>query len=122
MGFIRMEAENESLSPLKVEEADSFRKRFLGLMGRKRLPQGQGLLLSPCSSVHMCFMRFAIDVVYLDEEFRILKIVHSLLPWIGMSFCLGARSALEIASGEADRIGLQVGMKLRAVEQRLWNL
>ncbi len=101
--------------PLSLEEADTFLKRFLGLMGRRRLPQGQGLLLSPCSSVHMCFMRFSIDVLYLDEEGHILKIVPNLRPWIGLSLCPGARAALELAAGEAERIGLREGMRLRRV-------
>ena len=115
MAWIWMAAEGRNPSFLRVEEADTFRKRFLGLMGRRRLPRGQGLLLSPCSSVHMCFMRFSIDVLYLDEEYRILKIVRDLLPWIGMSICPGAKSALELAAGEAERMGLQVGMRLKVL-------
>ena len=115
MGFIRMRAEDRNIPPLRIEEADTFWKRFLGLMGRRRLPRGQGLLLSPCSSVHMCFMRFSIDVLYLDEEYRILKIARNLLPWIGMSICPGAKSALELAAGEAERMGLQVGMRLKVL-------
>ena len=102
--------------PLSVEEADTFLKRFLGLMGRSKLPQGHGLLLSPCSSVHMCFMRFSIDVVYLDEEGHILKIVPNLRPWIGLSLCPGARATLELAAGEVGRLGLQEGMRLKRVE------
>ena len=96
----------------EVETADTFGRRFLGLMGRKRLPPGRGLLLSPCSSVHMCFMRFAIDVVYLDGEGRVKKIVRRLPPWLGLSLCPGARAALEFAAGEADRLGLAVGQRL----------
>ena len=103
------------IPPLHVEEADTFLTRFLGLMGRGRLPQGQGLLLSPCSSVHMCFMRFSIDVLYLDDEGRILKIVPHLRPWIGLSLCPGARAALELAAGEAGRLGLREGMRLKRV-------
>ena len=116
MALTKMSIEGASdPPPLSLEEADTFLKRFLGLMGRRRLPQGQGLLLSPCSSVHMCFMRFSIDVLYLDEEGHILKIVPNLRPWIGLSLCPGARAALELAAGEAERIGLREGMRLRRV-------
>jgi len=112
----KMNIEDASdISPLSVEEADTFLKRFLGLMGRRGLPCGQGLLLFPCSSVHMCFMRFSIDVLYLDGEGRILKIVPNLRPWIGLSLCPGARATLELAAGEAERIGLREGMRLRRV-------
>lgn len=80
-------------------------------MFRRRPEKGRGLLLAPCNSVHMLFMRFAIDVVYLDENFCIKKIVRNLTPWLGMSVCFGAWSALELPSGEADRLKLFVGQK-----------
>ncbi len=99
-------------SPLQAEFADTFWSRFCGLMGRKRLPRGRGLLLAPCSSVHMCFMRFSIDVIYLDREYRIRKIVRNLHPWIGLSMCPGAWGVLEMASGEAERLRLREGQRL----------
>ena len=117
MALTKMSMEGATdIPPLSVEEADTFLKRFLGLMGRGKLPQGQGLLLSPCSSVHMCFMRFSIDVLYLDGVGRILKIVPNLRPWIGLSLCPGARAALELAAGEVGRLGLREGMRLKRVE------
>ena len=53
---------------------------------------------------------------YLDEEGHILKIVPNLRPWIGLSLCPGARAALELAAGEANRLGLRKGMRLKRVE------
>ncbi len=102
--------------PLRVEVADSFFSRFLGLMGRASLAEGTGLLIAPCSSVHMCFMRFSIDVVYLDKEYRILKAVKGLRPWIGMSLCMGAWGALELPAGTIEKFGLEQG---RALEKRV---
>lgn len=96
---------------IEVELADNFLKRFCGLMLRRRLEEGRGLLLEPCDGVHMLFMRFAIDVVYLDKELRIKKIVRNLWPWLGLSFCLGAWGALELPSGEVERLKLVVGQK-----------
>ena len=96
---------------LDVELAESFFDRLRGLMLRKNLPEGRGLLLAPCNSVHMGFMRFSIDVVYLDKDFRVKKIVRKLRPWIGLSACFGAWAALEVASGEVDRLKLEVGQK-----------
>ena len=98
---------------LEVEAADTFLKRLRGLMFRRRLDSGRGLLLAPCNSVHMLFMRFAIDVVYLDKDFRIKKIVRDLTPWLGLSFCFGAWGALELPSGEAERLKLVVGQKFQ---------
>ena len=60
---------------LDVEIAKNFFSRLRGLMFRQKLETGRGLLLAPCDGVHMFFMRFAIDVVYLDKNFCIKKIV-----------------------------------------------
>ena len=97
---------------LKVIIADSFFTRFSGLMFKNKLPSATGLLLAPCNSVHMCFMRFAIDVVYMDEEFNIIRIVKNLRPWIGISMCCKAWAVLEMTTGEAERCGCEVGRKL----------
>ena len=100
---------------LKIKIADSFFMRFVGLMFQKSLPRAVGLLLIPCNSVHMCFMRFAIDVVYLDKDYKILKVVKNLRPWIGLSMCAKAYATLEMTAGEADRCGLDVGKKLESM-------
>lgn len=105
---------------LKVLFANTFLLRLRGLMGRKQLPELTGLLLVPCDSVHMCFMRFSIDVVYLDKELTILKIVRNLKPWIGLSMCRGAWAALELNAGEADRLGLEIDRQL-VLEMRNQN-
>ncbi len=97
---------------LKVIIADNFLTRLEGLMFREKLPPDTGLLLAPCNSVHMCFMRFAIDVVYLDKEYRILKIVRNLKPWTGLSFCRQAYSTLELNVGDAEKYYLIVGEKI----------
>lgn len=100
---------------LDVELADTFVKRFCGLMLRRHLPEGRGLLLAPCDGVHMLFMRFAIDVVYLDKDLRVKKIVRKLRPWLGLSVCFGAWGALELPSGAAERLELVVGQQFRRI-------
>ena len=115
--FWRLQGAPRDSPALSVEVADNFLRRFLGLMGRESIEPSRALLLSPCSSVHMCFMRFAIDVVYLQRDraddgcsiWRVIKVVRSLRPWIGVSACLKADAALELASGEAERLGIQAG-------------
>ena len=99
---------------LNVLRADSFFTRFAGLMFRKKLPAATGLFLAPCNSVHMCFMRFAIDVVYLDKEYNIVKVVKNLSPWLGLSMCPKAWAVLEMTAGEAERCGLEVGKTLKS--------
>ena len=101
-------------SLLYVEIADTFWRRFLGLMGRKAIAPSHALLIVPCSGVQMCFMRFAIDVVFLKrreniEGWQVLKVAHGLRPWIGLCFCREADAALEMGKGEADRLDVEQG-------------
>jgi uncharacterized protein len=93
------------------EVADSPLTRMRGLLGRSAIESGEGLLIRPTNSVHMFFMRFAIDVVFMDRELVVKKIVEELGPW-RMSACRGARMALELRAGEASRHGITVGEKL----------
>ena len=84
-----------------------------GLLGRRNLPGGEGILLKPASSVHMAFMRFPIDAVFLDRELRVVKVASDLRPWRAAG-SRGAKSVLEIAAGEAERRGVTVGDRLVA--------
>ena len=88
--------------------------RMRGLLGRSSLPVGEGLLLRPAASIHTAFMRFPIDVVFLDSADRVVKVVGSLPPW-RMAACKGARAALELPAGEAARNGITAGMSLTQV-------
>lgn len=94
-----------------LERADSARTRFFGLMMRRELPAGHGLWLAPCSSIHMMFMRFAIDVVWLDSQNVVRKVSSNVAPWIGMAGCWSAVAALELPAGAAA--GLVTGDRLR---------
>lgn len=64
----------------RVTIAQSPLSRFKGLMGKKNLPENAGLLLKPCNSIHCFFMRFPIDVAFLDKEDRVLKVISNLRP------------------------------------------
>ena len=107
--------EMESDKEIEILVADSFLTRFAGLMFRQKLPAATGLFLAPCNSVHMCFMRFAIDVVYIDKEYTIIKVVKNLKPWLGVSICSRAWATLEMKAGEAERCGCEAGKKLTLV-------
>ncbi|HZA33743.1 MAG TPA: DUF192 domain-containing protein [Vicinamibacterales bacterium] len=93
--------------------ADTALARMRGLLGRRELPSGEGILLKPASSVHMAFMRFPIDAVFLDRDFRVMKVASDLRPWRAAG-SRGAKAVLEIPAGEAGRRGLTVGDRLIA--------
>jgi len=93
--------------------AETALTRMRGLLGRRELPSGEGILLRPASSVHMAFMRFPIDAVFLDRDLRVVKIAADLRPWRAAG-ARGAKSVLEIPADEAARRGLTVGDRLVA--------
>lgn len=92
----------------RARVATSFASRFRGLMGTARLPRGSGLLFPGSRSVHTHFMRFPIDVVFLDAERRIVSVRTALRPW-RFAAAKGADSVLELAAGECARLGLVAG-------------
>ena|ERR671922_59332 len=85
--------------------------RARGLLGRRELPSGEGILLAPASSIHTFFMRFAIDVVFVDREGEVLRIAPELPPWRAAG-CRGARYVVELTAGECARRGLSPGDRL----------
>ena len=91
--------------------ADTMWARLRGLMGKRDLGRGQGLLLRPSGSVHTCFMRFPIDVVFLDRELAVLAVSPAVRPWRAR-MCRGARAVLELPAGETDRVGIGPGDRL----------
>ena len=86
--------------------------RMRGLLGRRGLAQGEGLLLQPAGSIHTFFMRFAIDVVFLDGERRVMRVASNVRPW-RTAAVRKARAVLELAAGEAARVGMRPGTMLR---------
>jgi len=96
----------------RVRRADHPWSRMVGLLGRRRLGEDEGLLLAPCRSIHTLLMRFPIDVLYLDREHVVVKTAPALRPF-RFSACLrGGHSTLELASGAIEASGTQVGDRL----------
>jgi len=83
-----------------------------GLLGRDGLDEGEGLLIKPCGSVHTFFMGFPIDVVFLDRELSVVAVRPEVRPW-RTARARGAKVALEVAAGEAARVGIAPGLRLR---------
>jgi uncharacterized membrane protein (UPF0127 family) len=97
-----------------LEEAGGLAGQSRGLLGRDGLAEGHGMLFvagrfTPFMWMHMVFMRFAIDIVFLDRNGRVLRIDHGLKPWRLSSLVVGARSALELEAGAARRSETRVG-------------
>jgi uncharacterized membrane protein (UPF0127 family) len=95
--------------------ADTPLSRMRGLLGKSKLPAEEGVLLRPAGSVHTLFMRFAIDVVFLDTNLCVLGVAERLRPWRAAGR-RGAKAVVELAAGEAGRRGVRAGevLELRA--------
>jgi uncharacterized protein len=92
----------------RARVASSFFARLRGLMGAASLPSGTGVLFPRTSSVHTHFMRFPIDVVFLDAEHRVVAIRPALRPW-RFAAARGASTVLELGAGECERLELAEG-------------
>jgi uncharacterized membrane protein (UPF0127 family) len=95
-----------------LELANSSWSRFVGLMGRPGLERGRGLWLEPCNSIHMLFMRFPIDVLFLDRQRRVKRVVLKLKPWRISPIVFGARTVVELPAGTLSDLSLVGAMLL----------
>jgi uncharacterized membrane protein (UPF0127 family) len=93
--------------------ADRMLPRMKGLLGRKSLEPGEGMLIRPAPSIHTFFMRFPIDAVFLSKDGEVLKVASDVRPWRIRS-CRGAHSVLELSASEAARRGIEAGQRLEA--------
>ncbi len=94
-----------------ADVADTSAKRRTGLLKHERLEAGEGLWIVPCESVHTFFMKFPIDLVYLDKKRKVRKVRHAVPPW-RLSACLTAHSILELPAGTVAESGTSVGDEL----------
>lgn len=94
-----------------AEVADHGAARNKGLLGRTSLPLGSGLWIVPCESVHTFFMKFPIDLVYIDRNKRVKKVRSNVGPW-RLSACLSAHSIIELPAGVAQTTQTQRGDQL----------
>ncbi|MFZ5643885.1 MAG: DUF192 domain-containing protein [Bacillota bacterium] len=84
----------------RIDTANSFMSRLTGLMGKKEMPDGYALLLKPCSQIHTFFMKFSIDVIFLDRNWTARHIIENMLPWRISPFVPGAKFAAELPGGK----------------------
>jgi len=94
-----------------IDCAETSAARRVGLLNHSGLEEGAGLWIVPCESVHTFFMKFCIDLVYIDRRHCVRSVVRRLAPW-RLSMCLAAHSILELPGGTIDRTNTQKGDQL----------
>lgn len=95
----------------RIDVADTSAKRNQGLLKHKELIQGDGLWIVPCEGIHTFFMKFAIDVVYIDRKKRVRKAVRQIPAW-RLSACLSAHSVIELPVGTIESSKTERGDQL----------
>jgi uncharacterized membrane protein (UPF0127 family) len=103
----------------RVQLAGDGRSRRKGLLGREDLAGGEGLWIVPCEAVHTFWMRFPIDLVYLDRKHRVVKVRTHVGPW-RMSTCLRAHSVIELGAGTIGETGTTRGDILQLMSDGLF--
>jgi len=103
--------DRRSLISDRIEVARRFYSRLRGLLGRKSLDEGEGLLLSPCSSIHCFGMRFPIDAIFMDGQYKVVAIKPNMKPG-SMASHRQARYVLELKAGQAARHKIEIGEHL----------
>ena len=90
--------------------ADTFLTRLRGLMFTSPLEPGGGLLIEPCTSIHMMFMRYPIDAIFLDKDNQVVACYDALPPWRGISgWHRDAAKVLELPAGVCRKNGITAG-------------
>lgn len=95
----------------RIAKAGTSSERTTGLLKRSGLENGEGLWIIPCEAVHTFFMKFPLDLVYIDRKHRIRKVIRNVPPW-RVSACLSAHSIIELPAGTIDATGSQPGDQL----------
>lgn len=97
----------------QARRADNFASRARGLMMAPPLPDGGGLVIEPCNSIHMFFMRYPLDIVFLDKSGEVVFMYTGIKPWRMGRMVRGARLAIELPEGAIGRSGTQIGDRIQ---------
>jgi|SRR5438093_12624382 len=105
-------ADRDTLLGEAIEVADTAVRRVKGLLGRQCLEDGQGLLFKQCSSLHTLFMRFPIDILFIDKKGKVLRSRSDVTPFKFVAAPLRAQYALELPAGSIERSNTRVGDRI----------
>jgi len=100
-----MKCINKTKNLLVVENvilANTYFSRLRGLLGKKSLGAGEGMLLKPCNAIHMMFMRFNIDAVFISKDNKVVYILKNFRKWRFSKIVGNAASTLELAAGASE--------------------
>lgn len=115
----RVRIENQTRGTViadRARVASSLRDRTVGLLGTGELALGDGLFIEHAPSIHMFFMRYAIDAIFVNAELIVTKVAIGLKPWRVVWWARGARDCLELPSGTVAKSSTRPGDRLKLVD------
>ena len=92
--------------------ATSLGQRLKGLLGRSSISTNEALILRPCASIHTFFMRFSIDVLFLDKNMQVIRLIQNFPPYRLSPTVWGSQMVIELPTGKIIQTGTQIGDKL----------
>jgi uncharacterized protein len=99
---------NQNVLAGNVQQAYTFLRRFKGLMFTNEFPSGNSLHIKPCNSIHTFFMKYKIDILFLDDDKQVIDLKKEMMPG-KLSVCKKASSVIELPAGTIDKTETQVG-------------
>ncbi|KUK53774.1 MAG: hypothetical protein XD78_0949 [Desulfotomaculum sp. 46_296] len=111
MYYLLIDPAKKTVLAENLQIASNPLQRMSGLLGKNYLPYGEGLLLVPCNSIHTFFMRFPIDILFLDRFYKVLRIVENLQPY-RLALHLKAFQTVELPAGTVCKLNTEVGSNL----------
>ncbi len=102
---------NVKLKKIRIDDADTFIKRAIGLIGQYSIPSGYAMRFKNCNSIHTFFMKIPIDVIMYDDKGAARAVFHGLKPW-KLAGCPQAKHTVEMKSGMAARMKIEIGSRL----------
>lgn len=126
MGYIKdtvktvqiFNATKEAVIAREAQLAASLGQRMKGLLGKKSLSADEALILKPCCSIHTFFMRFAIDVLFLDKNMRIIRLIQNMSPSRLSPIVWASCMAIELPAGKISQTNTHVGDRVEFQEPR----
>ncbi len=112
-----LQLNHESLPLTKCQQTSNIFERMRGLIGRPEPIANESLWITRCNSIHTFFMRYTIDVIFINTKGVVLKVSAHVAPW-RLRMCFSAKSVLELRAGDAEKLGLTVGSYVEFLPKR----
>ena len=108
---------NNAVLADKAKMADTFMSRLIGLLNRRSLDKGEALILKPSNSIHMLFMRFAIDVLFLDKDGKVVGLLHSFKPFRFSRIYFSACMTIELPANTLNDTQTKLSDTIKIIEE-----